>query len=397
MQPLYAFALILVIFAFGNILAYKTRSIVSMLFSVSLVFLILFNLGLPRTIFEDSTLLALGGMLIPVLLVHMGTSMNLRQLVDQWRVVLVAIAAILGIVTFVVGIGHYFIGLETALVAAPPIAGGVIAAIQMGEAVAEVGLGDLQILASLLVVVQGFFGYPIASYALSKEGNRIVEDYRNGTLESDPGAEANKAEPKLRFDVRKGFKSDEWYLAKVALIASLAVFISNLVRGWVGFNLLDQNILALILGVVFHEARLIEGQPLSKGNSLGLSMVALTVVVLSSLANATVDVLLNLLPILVIALVLGTLGIVIFAALAAKILKVRFWLGIGVGVSALFGFPGTYIIPTEVAEAVSTNDEEKAVVLSRIQPQMLVAGFVTVSIASIVLAGILAPILVGLF
>lgn len=396
MEPLYAFTFIVIIFALGNILAYQTRSIVSMLFTSSLVFLVLFNIGLPRTLFEDSTLLSLGSMLIPVLLVHMGTSMNLKQLAQQWKVVLVAISAIVGIVIVVVGVGQYLVGLEASLVAAPPISGGVIAAIQMGEAVSEMGMPELQILASLLVVVQGFFGYPIASYALSREGRDIVESFRQGTLtalDNDSDADQNK---KRRFTVKEGFKSNEWYIAKAALVASLAVFISASVQDLIGFNLLDRNILALVFGVVAHEINFLESQPLNKGNSLGLSMVALTVVVLSSLAGATLDVLIDLLPVIFITLILGTIGIIILSAITAKLLKVKFWLGIAVGVSALFGFPGTYIIPSEVAEAVAETPEERQAVLERIQPQMLVAGFVTVSIASVVLAGILAPILVNL-
>lgn len=396
MEPLYAFTFIVIIFAIGNILAYQTRSIVSMLFTSSLVFLILFNIGLPRTLFEDSTLLSLGAMLIPILLVHMGTSMNLRQLAQQWKVVLIAISAIVGIVIMVVGVGQYIVGLEASLVAAPPISGGVIAAIQMGEAVSELGMPELQILASLLVVVQGFFGYPIASYALSREGRDIVNDFRQGTLPALNNNPAPDQAKKRKFTVKEGYKSNEWYLAKAALVASLAVFISASVQELVGFNLLDRNILSLVFGVVAHEINFLESQPLNKGNSIGLSMVALTVVVLSSLASATLDVLIDLLPIIFITLILATIGIIILSAITAKLLKVKFWLGIAVGVSALFGFPGTYIIPNEVAEAVAETPEERQAVLERIQPQMLVAGFITVSIASVVLAGILAPILVNL-
>lgn len=71
------------------------------------------------------------------------------------------------------------------------------------------------------------------------------------------------------------------------------------------------------------------------------------------------------------------------------------WMSIGIGISALFGFPGTVIVPNEVANSVGETEEESQAILEYIQPKMLVAGFITVSIASVVLAGILAPILVG--
>ena len=58
-----------------------------------------------------------------------------------------------------------------------------------------------------------------------------------------------------------------------------------------------------------------------------------------------------------------------------------------------FGFPGTFVVSNEVASAVARNEEEKELILSQILPKMLVAGFVTVSIGSVVLAGIMAPML----
>ncbi|AMB94997.1 hypothetical protein [Aerococcus urinae] len=117
---------------------------------------------------------------------------------------------------------------------------------------------------------------------------------------------------------------------------------------------------------------------------------------ISGLANATADVLVSLLPVILITLALGTIGIVLFASLAGKLLNISTWLAMGIGISALFGFPGTYMCPVEVANALSDKHEERQIILERIQPQMLVAGFVTVSIASVVLAGILSPLLAAL-
>ena len=68
-------------------------------------------------------------------------------------------------------------------------------------------------------------------------------------------------------------------------------------------------------------------------------------------------------------------------------------MGMSIGFSALYGFPGTYIISHEAAEAVSENEKEKEAILDHILPKMLVAGFVTVTISSVVLAGIFVNML----
>lgn len=77
-----------------------------------------------------------------------------------------------------------------------------------------------------------------------------------------------------------------------------------------------------------------------------------------------------------------------------KILKVSPWMSFAIGITALFGFPGTYVVSNEVASALATNEEEKKVILGQILPKMLVAGFITVSIGSVVLAGFLSNLLV---
>ena len=57
------------------------------------------------------------------------------------------------------------------------------------------------------------------------------------------------------------------------------------------------------------------------------------------------------------------------------------------GVSCMFGFPGTLIIPEEVAKSQGETKEEQAYLVNLYLPKMLIAGLTTVSIASVVIAG----------
>ena len=182
MNSLVAITIVFVVFAIGDLLATKTKSIVSMLFTVSVVFMVAFWLGLPTTIFEDSTLLATGKLSVVFLLTHMGTLINFKQLKEQWRTVLIAASGILGIAILLLAVVGPLLGFEVALVAAPPIAGGVIAGLLMSDAATAIGAPDLAILATILVVIQGFVGYPVASLALKKEARLISQIYHAGEI-----------------------------------------------------------------------------------------------------------------------------------------------------------------------------------------------------------------------
>lgn len=397
MNSMAAMTLIFVVFAIGDILAVKTKSIISMLFFASAFFIIAFWLGLPTTIFADSTLLAIGQVMIAMLLVHMGTMLNLKQLKEQWKTVITALLAIVGVAIGILVLGAPIIGLEAAIVSAPPVAGGVIAGIQMAEAATALGREDLAVLASLLVVVQGFVGYPLASFFLKKEAVIIREKFRAGEISkpvADQDAEENQRKkfiPKLP----KAYESSNYFLAKTALIALLAQFLAGVLNEAVGFRLIDPNIMALLMGILFSELGFLDKEILVKSNSFGLAMAALTSVILSTLSAATPEVVMGLLLSILVALAFGSLGIIAITFVASKIFKMSKWMCFGIGISALFGFPGTFIVSSEVTNTVGENEDEREVILGHILPKVLVAGFMTVSIGSVVLAGIAASFLAG--
>lgn len=396
MNNLIALTIILVIFALGDMIAVKTKSMVSMLFTASLIFLILFWLGLPQTIFIDSMMLDIGGLIVVLLLVHMGTLMNLEQLKQQWKTVLIALSAVVGIALCVPLLAGLVVGFEESLITAPPISGGVIASIIMGEAATEMNLPNLALLAALIVVVQGFVGFPLASFFLKKEAERVKAAFRSGEIVSKDASTEQVAKKKTLPDLPKALKSENVLLAKTALVAILAVGVSAGIEQVVGFDLLNENIAALLFGVLFAELGFLEQSVLNKANSFGFMMVPLTVVVLASLADATPEALVETIVPILVTLFFGTVGVVVFSLVMAKVLKVSNYLAIGLGISAMVGFPGTFIISNEIAQSIGETSEEVEVIADRILPKMLVAGFITVSIASVVLAGIFVPIIQGL-
>ena len=90
-------------------------------------------------------------------------------------------------------------------------------------------------------------------------------------------------------------------------------------------------------------------------------------------------------------LVIGAVGIGIFAIVMGKLLGYSPLVSIAIGMTALIGYPGTQVITDEVVAGLDASDEQKAAVSAVILPKMLVGGFTTVTIASVVFAGIISP------
>lgn len=89
-------------------------------------------------------------------------------------------------------------------------------------------------------------------------------------------------------------------------------------------------------------------------------------------------------------MVIGVVSGGIVAVLVGRLIHFSWEMSICMAVTALFGFPGTYQIPVEVAKAVGETPEETEAIQNAIMPKMIIAGVVSVSIVSGLLAGVMA-------
>lgn len=388
MDPLLAFAIVSSIFALGDIISIKSKSLISVLFVGSVFYLVGFWTIFPDDLNTIAQLQGLGAMMIGVLITHMGTLMNIRQLMDQWRTVVVALAALVGIGILVYGGGTLLFGREIAIVAAPPIAGGVVAGLIMTEAAAARGLTELSVLATLLVVVQGFLGYPLASFCLTREARRVVRG-ELPQVETAVRTEAVAENGILKFrlpPMPEKYQTSFVLIAKTAIVAYAAVSLANAIPGVP----IHPYVMTLIFGIIAAEIGLLETDTLTKANAFGLAILALMAIIMTNLNQATPEMLAGLLAPLVGTLILGAIGIFIASSLVGRMVGLTPEMASAIGLSALFGFPGTFILSHEAAKAIATNEEERQQILDHILPKMLVAGFITVTIASVVMAGLFA-------
>lgn len=390
MDSLLAITYILVIFAIGDIISAKTKSIVSMMFVASVLLLIGFWMGIPTSLFEDAQIAGFGALMIGFLITHMGTLLNFDDLKEQWRTVIIAFGAVVGIGIFLFLVGSPILGREYAIASAPPIAGGVVAAIIMGEVATAKGLSSLAIFSTILVVVQGFFGYPVASFFLNREAKSILKNSQNYESKADEKSikKDSKEKKKLLPQLPEELQTTFVMLAKVGITALISFKLSELTNG-----IIHKYVMCLLVGIFAREIGFLEESVMNKANAFGMAMFALMAPIFASLTKATPEMLLSLLFPIVGSLVLGTIGIIIFSALVGKVLRVPMNMAIAIGASALFGFPGTYIISNEVANANGKTAEERKMILDQILPKMLVAGFITVTIASVILAGFMSKLI----
>ena len=388
MNATLAAAIIFVVFAVGDMISAKTKAIVSMLLVASVVFLLGFWAGIfPTTMFADSTLLSMAGLLVTLLLVHLGTTIKLRDFGAQWRTVIISAVACIAISVAVFFIGQLIIDRGFALVGAPILSGGVVATLQMQSMAQDAGREELAVFATLVMCAQGFVGYPVASLCLKSEAKRIKAKLNSGEL-SASDLEASKAaegsHKKLIPPLPAALNTPNAILAKVVLVALLSVTVSGLFH-----DAVNKLVWCLIFGVLCKEIGFLDENALGKANATGIVMPIITLSIFTNLASATPQMVGSMIVPLLVVFVIGSIAFSVVSILVGKIFGYSWQMSMAIGSSCLFGFPGTVIISNEVSESTGTTAEEKAFINEQIMPKMLVAGMVTVSITSVLVAGVM--------
>lgn len=181
------------------------------------------------------------------------------------------------------------------------------------------------------------------------------------------------------------YNTEYFKFFRLALVGLLAYGTSTVLAPIVTVNAL---VLCLVFGVLASTIGFLEKQPLQKANGFGFAIMGLMLFIFDGLKQATPEMLMRIIVPLVVSIVLAVVGMYIFSFIAGKILKVSPNLAFAVSLTALYGFPADYILTNEVVKSSTTDEKEREMLLSRMLPPMLVGGFISVTITSVILAGI---------
>ena len=399
-QMLALFILILILFI-GDLAAIRTKAWVPSIFICAILFLAGYWTFFPKDIVSIAGVPpVVATMLMYLLITNMGTLLSLRELKNQWKTVVIALSGILGIIAFLFSIGTLIFGFKTIVVAIPPLVGGVVSALIMSEGAKEAGLTSLSVFSIVIYVMQGFAGYPLTAIMLKKEGKRLLKQYRNGQLavnetvktsaEVAASSESAPIELKIFKNMPEKYNTDFFKFLRLAFVAFLAYEVSTLLAPVVSIS---PFVLCLLFGVIAKSIGFLEKQVLQKANGFGLAIMALMLFIFDGLKQATPSMMLEILFPLIGTIILGVIGMFIFSFFAGRALKVSKEMAFAVSLTALYGFPADYIITNEVIKSLTDDEKEKEVLTNKMLPPMLVGGFITVTIVSVVLAGIFVKLL----
>ncbi|WP_353625876.1 hypothetical protein [Bacillus sp. JCM 19041] len=355
-----------------------------MLVVVATVFILLQTGILPESYIAASTFVAVGGVLVPVLIVHLGTMIPFKTMMQQYQAVIITLIGLAFSVTAVIVLVTLLFNYETAVAGAGPITGGIIAYIITAEGLREAGLTAIVAVPVTVFTIQNFFGMPLTSIFLSRYAKKICADETAAALADTTNNKEVKSESSQKpLLLPKAFMQSHFILLFLLFAGgAIAVFLDGLT----GVN---ASLWALAIGVTGAALRIYPERSMDKANSSGITMIALIFVVMNSLIGVTWDqIVASLLPVMVI-MVVGIAGLMIGAIIGAKVFKWDLNKSIPVVLTALYGFPGDYLIVEEISRSVGQTEAEQKRIKDELLAPMLIGGFTSVTVGSVAIASIL--------
>ncbi len=412
MNPVLAFVIVMLVWTVSDFVAKKTKSLLSSLLVASIIFFIGFLTNVfPEDLLASSSLLALAGVVVGFIIVHLGTMISLDDFKKQWRTLLVGIATVIGIGITLLIAGLIFGGgvrpgaydgvaaarpLDFVIAGTGALSGGTISVLIVQEAALSVGLTSLAVFPVLITALQGLIGFPLTSIILRREAVRLKAEYRAGNLTSVDLAEDTNdtttpedATPEdttaNESRLPAALRTTPGTLLLVGVVVLIATLIDNVTDG-----ILNTFVVALVFGIALRTFGIFKPSVLSGIDAFGLMMLSIMILVFGPLATVKPSDVASLALPLLLAFVFGVIGIVLFATIVGKLVGYTVSMSVAIGLTALFGFPGTMILSQEAAKGAGETPEEVAAIEGDILPKMIVAGFATVTITSVIVTSILA-------
>ncbi|WP_277674403.1 hypothetical protein [Piscibacillus halophilus] len=380
-NPLIATVLIFTLIAFGEWVSIVTKARVPMLLTAMVGFLILSWTGIfPEDIMDRSQFALLGSILIGPAIVHMGTLIPLTVLKSQYKAVIIGLSGIIISGILVLSVVTFVFNYETAVAGIGPISGGVVALLITQEKLTEIGLSTIIVVPALIVAFQGVLGMPLALNFMRRYAAKMIKEIDDGTFVPMNGNALKQPLDQQKQGPLRSSPTIKLFL--VFVVGAIGVILGEITG-------VHYSLWCLGLGILSVKIGLLENESLNKANSFTLTMIGIIFVVIGTMADVTPQQVLDNLPAILTILLLGTFGIALGGFIGSKLVKWHPYKGMPVALTALFGFPGDYILCEEVSRSVARNEKEEKMIFDELLTPMLIGGFTTVTVASVIIAGIL--------
>lgn len=390
--PITAFAVVVIFFAIGDIIAIKTRGLVSsFLFTVAMIMIFGASMHvLPENLIETaglSNILVTYGIVLTF--VNIGSNLKFNELIAEWKTVVVSLGAMAAVIAMGFTLGTVIFGREYALASIGTICGGLGSTLVTSDLATKAGRSDIAVFVTTMMTFQSLVGILISSVCLNRACGKYID---SGRIKQNESANAKTFNIKIVPDFPPIAQGPMMSFARLAVVG----VIGELVSKFTGAN---STVCYLLFGFLMTELGFLERGSLKKSGGEQIVLLGSYAYLLINFLSLTFTELLQMMVPILGLLVIGALIAVLAAVVVGKVLKWDPWLSAAVGVTCLLGYPFTYGIAMEAVNGntfgKNFSEEEVQRLTNYVLPKMVIGGVVSVNIVSVIIAAYIGPMIFG--
>lgn len=360
----------------GEIVSRWMKAAVPSILIAGLIFIAGMWIGiLPADLADLSGLTTMTSVGIMMVIVHMGSTTNLKELAANWRVVFLAAVSFFGQLALLFLVIGSIYGINIAVGSLP---GGMTTALIVQERARLFGYEHIVVLSMLIWSVQGVVACPLVSFFLKKEVKRLQANGLVQYVEETKGSEKAKVE--------KPAESHYWPLLRLLVVAWLCSRIEILT----GF---PKYVLCLLLGVVFTEIGFLRKNEMDGTKSQGFIFFMMMAMVMAGYGAFTPEMFLQMLVPLLSVFACEVVSIILICGFLGPKLGFSRPMGISIGLNVMVGFPVNLMISEDVINFLVKEENERKALLSQISTKMVLGGFTSVTFLATIAAGFLVVLM----
>lgn len=327
----------------------------------------------PNTLVKTSGITHLTSIAMMIVIVNMGASINLKELMANWKVVsLAAISYFLQIATMIFVLSLLF-DRNMAIASLP---GGASVALMVQEKARTLGYDHVALLSAMLLSIKGMVSCPVASMVVRREVNRRK---REGIC-----AEGSNGLEKDLVDSGCALRTESSNMALFRFF--LVIWIASRLEIMTG---LSKYVYCLVLGVLLTRLGFLYVNIMDQSKSHGMLMLMMTTMVLEGFSTATPEMFKQMLLPVACVLLVELLSIALNSQLFGRFFGFSREMSFVICQNIMVGFPLNLMLAQDIIEMLVKDPSEKEVLQREIATRMVIAGFTSVTFLSTITMGML--------
>ncbi|MBR6896037.1 MAG: hypothetical protein IKN23_08270 [Lactococcus sp.] len=377
---LFSLGIVCLIMYIGEFISIRSSGLIPQMLIVTLLFLIGFWTILPHDILDKSGIMILSKIIFSIILIDVGTSLDLKEIFKNRQVIRLSSISLLSIILTALIIGGICYNMRVSLSTIPTLTGAGIGAMLMNAAALKANQPYYGAVAMTVFVSHTFISFPFASYFLKKEAKAKLV-----TLRASKDITLTQPKARAKQMTFTPYRTPTFYLATFFILAAAVEFIALKTH-------LNSAILQVLTGILARKIGLLQTNSLFKTSSSGLLMIALFASFMQSFSEISFATLLKLLAI-AIPLNLSAIGVILVITKRLANQQFSWAMSAAIAMNSFLGFPFNFSLTREAIQAATAIAEEQEALSEQLLPHMILASTFSVSLMTPFIASICIKLL----